>query len=122
MRDLLDRRRNGDDAARLAFDVYVHRLAREAAAMVAALGGLDVLAFTGGIGQRAPDVRAALAERLGFLGVALDESRNAAARDGDADISGAGAAIAAVVVEAREDLEIARQTRAVLAGPPGPGP
>jgi acetate kinase len=115
MRELLERRGAGDDAARLAFDVYVHRLARETAAMVAALGGLDVLAFTGGIGQHSPEVRTAVADRLDFLGIALDPDGNAAAaRDGDADISASHATAAAVVIEAREDLEIARQTRAAL--------
>jgi acetate kinase len=113
MRELLAR----DDAdARLALDVYVHRLRAAIAAMVAALGGLDALVFTGGVGEHAPDVRAAGAAGLAFLGVELDDARNAAAR-GDADIGAGGAAARAFVVTAREDLEMARQVRGL--GPRG---
>ncbi|GAA1133224.1 acetate/propionate family kinase [Nocardioides aquiterrae] len=98
----------GDPAADLAFDVYVHRLVREAGAMAAAAGGLDVLVFTGGIGEHAPELRTAVAAGLAHLGVRLDEERNLAAA-GDAAI-GDGV----VVVTAREDLEIERQVRSVL--------
>ena len=101
-----------DDAARLALDVYVHRLRAAIAAMAAALDGVDALVFTGGVGEHAAAVRAAATEGLGFLGVRLDDERNAGAH-ADADISGAGAAAATVVVTAREDREIARQVRAL---------
>ena len=83
--------------------------------MAAALGGLDALVFTGGVGERAGRVRELAAAGLGFLGVALDAERNHDAQ-GDADISAAGSAVATLVIQAREDLEIARQTRAVLGG------
>ncbi len=103
-----------DEAARLAVDVYVHRLRREVAAMAAALGGLDVLVFTGGVGEHAPAIRAAAAEGLGFLGVAVDADRNSTTT-ADGDISADGAAVGTVVVTAREDLEVARQVRSLLA-------
>ena len=111
MREVLAR---DDDRARLALDVYLHRLAGAAAAMAAALRGLDALVFTGGVGERAPAVRAGAAERLAFLGVALDEAANAGAL-GDADISASAAGVRCAVVAAREDVEMARQARAVLA-------
>jgi acetate kinase len=111
MRALLAR----DDAdARLALDVYVHRLRAAIAAMAAALGGLDALVFTGGVGEHAPEVRARTAAGLGFLGVALDSEANARAT-ADAEIGAAGAAARTVVVTAREDLEVARQVRGLLA-------
>jgi acetate kinase len=110
MREILAR---DDDAARLALDVYVHRLRAGIAAMAAALGGVDALAFTGGVGERAPAIRARAVGGLGFLGAELDDARNRAA-DGDADIGADGAAVRAFVIAAREDLEIARQVRAVL--------
>ena len=94
----------------LALDVYVHRLRAAIAAMAAALGGLDVLVFTGGVGEHAPAIRAAAARGLAFLGVALDVRRNAAATS-DADIGTDGAAVRAVVLTAREDLEMTRQVR-----------
>ena len=85
--------------------------------MAAALGGLDVLAFTGGVGENSPAVRSAAAGGLGFLGVRLDAGRNAA--DGpaaDREIGEPGAPVTSFVIAAREDIEIARQVRAVLAG------
>jgi acetate kinase len=93
----------------LALDVYLHRLRAHIAAMTAALGGLDALVFTGGVGERSPEVRAGAADGLAFLGVGVDPDRNAR---GDEDI-GAGL-VRVMVVEAREDLEIARGTRRVL--------
>jgi acetate kinase len=97
----------------LALETYAHRLRASIAAMAAALGGLDALVFTGGVGERAPRVRSLAVEGLGFLGLAVDEERNAAAT-GDADIGAAGAAARIRVVEAREDLEVARSTRALI--------
>ncbi len=94
----------------LAFDVYVHRLRREIAAMAAALGGLDALVFTGGVGEHQPAVRAAAGAGLGFLGVDVDPARNGAVT-GDGEIGAAGAPVRTLVVTAREDLEISRQVR-----------
>ena len=116
MREVLDRAGRGEPAPVAALEVYVHRLVREVAAMVAATQGLDAIVFTGGVGERAPAIRAAAAARLGFLGVGLDETANAAAT-GDADISQPGAPARALVVTAREDVEIARQVRSVLGAP-----
>ena len=99
--------------AHLALDVYGHRLVGAIAAMAAALGGLDVLAFTGGVGEHSARIRADAVARVRWLGVALDEHRNAAAHT-DAEIGAHGAAVRIVVVAAREDLQIARETRALL--------
>ena len=79
----------------------------------------DALVFTGGVGEHAAQVRARAAAGLGFLGVALDGARNAAAR-GDAEIGAEGAPVRALVVSAREDVEIARQVRALLSASRGP--
>jgi acetate kinase len=114
MREVLARA-GSDSAARLALDVYLHRLRAGIAAMTAALAGLDVLVFTGGVGERSAAIRAGAAAGLGYLGVAVDPARNAAA-DGDAEITdeGASSSVRTVVVYAREDVEIAQQTRRVL--------
>lgn len=114
MREVLARADDGDAAARLALDVYLHRLRAGIAAMAAALGGLDVLVFTAGVGERSAAVRAKAAAGLGFLGVAIDETRNREVT-GDAEISKVSASARTVVIAAREDLEIARQTRDVIA-------
>jgi acetate kinase len=115
MREILARARARDEEARLALAVYVHRLRREIAAMAAAMDGLDALAFTGGVGEHAAEVRATTVAGLGFLGVAVDVAANADAKP-DADISAAGAPARTLVLTAREDLEIARQVRALVDG------
>ncbi len=113
MREIVTRAQRNAGDARLALDVYVHRLRAGIAAMAAALSGLDVLVFTGGVGANAPDVRAAAAKGLEMLGVTIDPAINAAADD-DSIVSPQGATVATVVVNAREDLEIARQVRGAL--------
>ena len=94
MRELLAR---DDPDARLALDVYIHRLRAGIAAMAASLGGLDALVFTGGVGERAARVRELACAGLGHLGV-----------------GGPGSTVRVLTVQAREDLEIARQARALL--------
>lgn len=105
----------GEYDALLALDVWTHRVRASVAGMAAAMGGIDVLAFSGGVGEHLPELRARVVAGLGFLGVALDADANAAAR-GDAVIGAGGAAAATVVVTAREDLVIAAQVRGLLAG------
>jgi acetate kinase len=113
MRELLVRT---DAESQLALDVYLHRLRSGIAAMTASLGGIDALVFTGGVGQRSAPTRARAAEDLGYLGVQIDNARNEA-DVGDGEIGVDGAPVAVLVVAAREDLEIARQTRHVLGWP-----
>jgi acetate kinase len=115
LREVLAGIGDGDPACALAFDVYLHRLARETAAMTAASGGLDLLVLTGGVGEHAWQVRAALAVALRHLGIAVDDRLNRGT-SADADISASGAAARTVVVTAREDLEIRRQVLDVLVG------
>jgi acetate kinase len=114
MAEILERVAGRDAAAVLALDVYVHRLRGAIAAMAASLGGLDALVFTGGVGEHAAAVRAAAAEQLGFIGVSLDPDRNREAVR-DEDISSSGASVRTLLITAREDLEIARQVRDLLA-------
>jgi acetate kinase len=106
-------RDEGDADARLALDVYLHRLVASVAAMTATLGGLDALVFTAGVGENAAWLRSETGRRLGFLGVGVDGSLNATASS-DADITAPGAPVRTLVVAAREDLQVARETRAVL--------
>lgn len=107
----------GDERAQLAFGVYVHRLRAHVAAMAAAMGGLDGLVFTGGAGEGSDRLRRETCRDLGFLGVELEDGPNGRTDDGGGDrvISRQGATPAVLVVHAREDLEIARQVRALLA-------
>ena len=114
MRDVVAGVHDDDPDACLAFAVHSHRLRREIAAMAAALNGIDVVVFTGGIGEHQPTVRSAAANGLGFLGIAIDPARNATAT-GDTDVTATGSAVRTIVVTSREDLEIARQVRETIA-------
>jgi acetate kinase len=120
MRAILERASAGDGDAVLARDVYVHRLRGSIAAMTAALGGLDALVFTGGVGERSAEIRRRTADGLGFLGVDLDPERNEGATGGmgadDGEIGATDATVRTLVITAREDLEIAHEVREVLAG------
>lgn len=113
MAEIVRRALAGEPAGELALDVYVHRLRGAIAAMAAAMGGLDALVFTGGVGERSAEVRARAAAGLGFLGVELDPTANAEVSP-DGEIGTPGAAVRTLLIAAREDLEIARQTRATL--------
>jgi len=110
--------RSGEPAARLALEVFAHRVAGAVAAMAAALGGLDALVFTGGVGEHSARARSDVCGRLGFLGVRLDPDMNAAPLGGEGELAADGAAVRVVALEAREDLVAARAARAVLSKRP----
>jgi acetate kinase len=114
MRELLTLVSAGDESAKLAFDVYVHRLRAYIASMAAAMGGIDALVFTGGVGENASAVRAAAVAGLRFLGLELDPALNAQPTR-DADVSAADASVRTLVIHAHEDIEVARDVRQVLA-------
>lgn len=113
MRVVLEGMQAGDPRSALGLAVYVHHLRAGIAAMAASLGGLDALAFSGGVGEHAPAVRFAAADGLAFLGVDLDRRRNFD-NEGDGEISAPHSRVRTFVVAASEDLEIARQTRECL--------
>jgi acetate kinase len=104
-----------DPRARLALDVFTHRVAAAVAAMAAALGGLDALVFTAGIGEGSQRVRADVCRRLGFLGVELDPQANDSAVP-DAEVAAPASGVRVVVLHAREELVAARAARELLTG------
>lgn len=107
-RDLVSAKDGGDDDARLAFEVYVHRLVKYVGAYAAVLGGIDALTFTAGVGENSAPLRAAVLERLGFLGLTLDPHRNEE-RSGQARRIDSGEGLPAVlVVPTNEEWAIAR--------------
>ncbi|MGN6588542.1 MAG: acetate/propionate family kinase [Solirubrobacterales bacterium] len=113
IREVIAAADTGDEQCRLAFHVYLHRLAAGVAAMAAAMGGIDALVFTGGIGEHLGPVRAEACKRLRFLGLELDPAANRVA-EGDAVLSAPDAHVSAVVVAAREDISIARGVRSAF--------
>ncbi len=113
MREILAAIDGGNERAKLAFDIYVHRLCREIGAMLAVLGGTDTLVFTGGVGENCPPLRERVAAQLAFLGLALDADKNANAVP-DIDVSQATSLVRVLVIHANEELEMAREAARLL--------
>jgi len=109
--DMAELLRSRSPGATLAVEIFAYKVAQAVATMTAALGGIDALAFTGGIGEHAAPVRAAVCSRLRFLGVELDEPANGG---GAGDIAAPDARVRIHVVTAREDVMVARGARIVL--------
>jgi acetate kinase len=99
--------------ARLALDVYIHRIRQTIGAMAATLGGIDALVFTAGIGEHAPEIRRRVCENLNFLGLELDQRANETCQ-ADADVAVPASTVRILVIAAREDLAIMRETRRLL--------
>jgi acetate kinase len=112
MRTILEAETQGNPDAALGVDVYLHRLRCGIGAMAAAMGGLDVLVFSGGVGENAPAIRARAIGGLRFLGVEIDPPANNS--QPDVQIGASTSKVDCFVIQAREDLEIARQVREVL--------
>jgi acetate kinase len=108
MRDVLEAAHKGTERARLAFDIFIHRLQSEIGAMAASLAGFDVLVFTAGIGENSPEVRRAACAKLKFLGIELDDDTNSKVKP-DSDISTSGSPVRVLVIRAQEDWAIARE-------------
>jgi acetate kinase len=117
MREVLQATRSGNERATLAFDIFIHRLRKSIAEMVASLQSLDVLVFTAGIGENSPEVRKAACDGLKFLKVSIDDHKNAAANS-DADISGAASDVYVLVIAAQEDWSIANKCVHIAASRP----
>jgi acetate kinase len=108
MRQVLREIKEGKPQAKLAFDMYVHRLRYYTGAMLATLGGLDALVFAGGVGENSAEVRAAVCEAFAFLGLKLNLQKNVQS-PADQDISAADSAIPVLIVHTQEDWAIARE-------------
>ncbi len=111
MRDILEAVANGSTPAKLAFDVFVHRIVKYIGAYAAVLNGFDALVFTAGIGENVPLVRARVCEQLTYLGIQLDPAQNKAHA---LIISKPGSAPAVMVIPTNEELMIARETLRIL--------
>ena len=115
MRDVLAASLGNPDA-RLAVDVYVHRLVQTIGAMAATLGGVDALVFTAGVGEHSPEIRQRVCRNLSFLGLELDEAANAL-RHPDADIASAKSKNRILIISTHEELTILREIRRLTDSP-----
>jgi acetate kinase len=118
MRTLLEAEQEGHARARLAVDVFCHRLKKYIAAYVGVLGGIDGIAFAGGIGENAPAIRRRALESLDALGLALDHRANDDVRGQEAEISPRGSRVRAFVIPTNEEILIARDTLHLVSGRP----
>ena len=107
MRQIVAAMKDGHPRAKLAFEIFVHRLQAGIGAMIAVLGGIDALVFTAGIGENSPEVRAITCASFGFLGLKLDATKNAQL-SADQDISLSDSAVRVLTIRAQEDWAIAR--------------
>ena len=108
MRDILNAMRQGHERAKLAFDIYVHRLRAAIGGMAATLGGMDVLVFTGGVGENCAEVRAAACTGLDFVGLRLCDQANSQL-SADQDLSTPESRVRVLVIRAKEDWAIAKE-------------
>jgi acetate kinase len=118
MREILAAMKQGHPRARLAFDIYTHRLQASIGAMVAVLGGIDALVFTAGVGENSPEVRSAACGKFEFLGLKLDETANAQVSD-DQDVAAQGSQVRVLVIRAREEWAIAEECWKLTQEPAG---
>jgi acetate kinase len=108
MRETLAAMDDGNSRARLAFDVYAHRLCQEVGAMLGVVGGIDALVFTGGVGENCAPLRDIVCRQFGFLGMKLDTEANADSPR-DRDIATRDSTVRILLIRAQEEWEIARE-------------
>ena len=112
LRQILSELPHNSDA-RLAVDVYVHRIVQTIGAMAATLGGVDALVFTAGVGEHAVEIRKRVCENLNYLGLELDRRANETCKP-DADIATRASIARILVIATREDLTIMRESRQLV--------
>jgi acetate kinase len=116
MRDVLAREEAGDPRAALAIDVYTYRIRKYIGAYTAALGRLDAIAFTAGVGENSPAIRERACDGLSCLGIQVDPERNRAPGKDARAIHADGSGVRVLVVPTNEELEIAEQTLRCIRG------
>jgi len=121
MREIQERTRNGDGRAELAFDMFCYRVKKYIGAYYAALGTVDAVVFTGGIGENSAPVRSRSCEGLSGLGIMVDENRNNAASGGISEIHAGESRVKVLVIPTNEEREIARQAVEVIERVKGKG-
>ncbi len=116
MRAVLDARSDGNQRADVAFRMFCYRVRKYLGAYAAAMGGVDAVFFTGGIGENSPEVREAVVRDLDYMGIRFDAERNAGLRGREAEITGEDSPVKVLVVPTNEELTIARDVIRVLEG------
>ena len=114
MREIESAVNNGDERATMALDMYEQRIIKYIGAYAAEMGGVDIIVFTGGVGENQTGVRANVCRPLAFMGVEIDEAYNATVRGEEAVISTPSSRVKVCVIPTDEELMIARDTQALV--------
>lgn len=114
MREIEEAYEKGDENARLGLEMYCYRIKKYIGSYAAAMGGIDILLFTGGIGENADLIRSKVCENLDFLGIKINESKNKNLRGQEMDISSSGSRVKVMVVPTNEELVIAQDTKEIV--------
>ena len=112
-RDLEKAAKEGNERAQLALDKFAYEVRKYIGSYAAAMGGVDIITFTAGVGENGPDMRESICEGLGFLGVHVDHEKNQV-RGKETDISAADSTVKVYVIPTNEELMIARDTLALV--------
>jgi acetate kinase len=110
MREIVQQMKAGNERAKLAFDIFVHRLRSSIGSMIATLGGIDALVFTAGIGENSQEIRAEAAAEFAYLGLEIDAAKNAGPLTADQDIAQSHSRVRILVIHAQEDWAMAKST------------
>lgn len=116
MREIENAAEEGNERAKLGLEMYNYRIKKYIGAYAAAMGGIDMLIFTGGVGENADIIRKGITKGLSFLGIELDESKNKGLRGKEAIISNGNSKVKVMVVPTNEELVIARDTLSIING------
>ena len=115
MREIIEAAEEGSKKSKLALDIYCYRLKKYIGSYAAAMGGVDALVFTAGVGENSPKVRAMTCDNLEFLGIGIDNGKNSEALGKETDISSPSANVKTLVIPTNEELVIARDTKRIVA-------
>ena len=114
MRELEAAIKEGNEKAKLALDMYEHRIVKYIGAYAAEMGGVDVIVFTGGVGENQTGLRSNVCRPLAFMGVEIDEEKNAKSRGEEVVVSTPSSKVTVVVIPTDEELMIARDAAALV--------
>jgi acetate kinase len=114
MREVIKKKNEGDERARIALEVYTYRIKKYIGAYYAALGSVDAIVFTAGIGENAPEIRELSCQGLNKLGIAIDSERNRSTDKGEREINTPDSAVKILVIPTNEELRIAQETMKVV--------
>ena len=114
MREVMEKRNNGDQQAAIAIDVYCYRIKKYIGAYYAAMGRLDAIVFTAGIGENSPEIRELCCMGLNNLGIIIDSNKNNSQEPGIREVSSSESKVKVLIVPTNEELKIAQETKRII--------